>query len=113
MSSSDNNTGAMAAELLGALEKLTSANSQDNSKGRYVKEWFENFFGEKGRVGLVNEAKQAGNRVKEQLGKRDVNHAIFVLADAKATDPLVNTLHSVSYSGLKTVLLVLFRGWEV
>jgi len=101
--------GSLQADLTAALHRLTSASSQDSSKGRAVKDWFELNFGANGKASLVNEAKQAYNRPKEQLGRRDVEHIIFVLADPKARGPIVQTFLDVSYTGLQTVLLIEYK----
>lgn len=95
--------------LSSALRMLTNASSQNSAKGRAVQAWFEENFHARGKASLVNEAKQAYNRPKEQLGKQDVEHMIFVLADPKARNPLINTFLGVSYSGLRSVLLVEYK----
>lgn len=101
--------GSLKSDLVAALHRLTSASSQDSNKGRAVKDWFELNFSANGKASLVNEAKQAYNRPKEQLGRRDIEHIIFVLADPKARDPIVQTFLDVSYTGLQTVLLIEYK----
>ncbi|MBB3015951.1 McrB family protein [Cupriavidus alkaliphilus] len=102
----NNDEQEIASNLRSALQKLAQASPQDSSKGNATRLWFKNHFGVEGRASLVNEPKQAYNRPKEQLGKRDVSHVIFLLASAKAADPLIRTVKSIVYPELKTVLLL-------
>lgn len=102
----DNKDPDIASSLFSALKKLVHASPQDSSKGNAARLWFKDNFGVEGRASLVNEPKQAYNRPKEQLGKRDVSHVIFLLATAKAAGPLIRTVKSIAYPELKTVFLL-------
>lgn len=89
-----------------AIEYLLQADPQSNSKGKKVKEWFLSNFSVAGRVSVVNEAKQAGNRAKEQLSQRDAEHMVFVITDLQAFDRLKAASLRLSYKNLKTIMLI-------
>lgn len=95
------------AELLLELEEaityLREADSQNSSKGKAIKSWFSSNFNQTARASIVNEAKQAGNRAKEQLSKRDADHVIFIITDENAFEPLVRNCLELVYPELKTV----------
>lgn len=93
-----------------AIAALRSADPRNNKKGDQLKQWVSTNFGERARVSIVNEAKQAGNRAKEQLSQRDVEHAIFIVTDEDAFDPLLRHCESLFYPDLRTVFFASTNG---
>lgn len=88
-----------------AIASLRAAAPRNNNKGKQLKQWVSENFGEQARVSIVNEAKQAGNRAKEQLSQREDEHAIFIVTDDEAFSPLERNCRTLLYPDLRTVLL--------
>ena len=93
-----------------SIAALRSADPRNNKKGDHLKLWVSTNFDERARVSIVNEAKQAGNRAKEQLSQRDVDHAIFIVTDKEALAPLVRHCKSLFYPDLRTVFFATAGG---
>ncbi|MEG7359667.1 McrB family protein [Pseudomonas citronellolis] len=89
-----------------AVQYLREADSQNNSKGKLIKDWFSENFGATARASIVNETRQAGNRVKEQLGAQDAQHVVYVVTDPNALEKLINDCRKFLYHGLETILFM-------
>jgi Ni2+-binding GTPase involved in maturation of urease and hydrogenase len=96
---------ATLSGLQAALNYLVAADPQDSTKHKEVKQWFEDNFGVAGRASVVNEAKQAYNRVPEQFKHLDP-HVIFVVKDDDTLGKLIAQVQKKAYAGLQTVLFV-------
>ncbi|SLM26293.1 McrB family protein [Stenotrophomonas indicatrix] len=92
------------ASFHSAIAHLQNSDPRNNAKGKPLKEWALGNFGESLRVSIVNEAKQAGNRAKEQLSQRSAQHAIFIATDEDALAPLIAHCKRLVYPGLRTIL---------
>ncbi len=88
-----------------ALDYMLQAQSQNSHKNKKVREWFTNEIVENGRASVVNEVKQAPNRVTEQFPHGDP-HVIFVYADEKTKESLKKNIFKHRYNDLETVLLL-------
>lgn len=93
-------------DFFNAIQYLREADSQNNNKGKLIKEWYAQNFGTTARASIVNELRQAGNRVKEQLSPQDAQHVIYVVTDPNALDKLINDCQKFLYNGLETVLFI-------
>jgi len=88
-----------------ALDYMLQAQSQNSRKNAKVREWFTTEVLEDGRASVVNEVKQAPNRVTEQFPHSDP-HIIFVYADEKTKESLKKNILKHRYNNLETVLLL-------
>jgi hypothetical protein len=88
-----------------ALDYMLQAESQNSHKNKKVKAWFTNEVVENGRASVVNEVKQAPNRVTEQFPHGDP-HVVFVYADEKTKESLKKNILKHRYNNLETVLLL-------
>lgn len=95
------------ASFHSAIAHLQNADPRNNAKGKPLKEWALRNFGESLRVSIVNEAKQAGNRAKEQLSQRTAQHAVFIVTDEDALAPLIAHCKRLVYPGLRTILFAI------
>lgn len=93
-------------EFFEAIQYLREADSQNNNKGKLIKDWFSDNFGATSRASIVNELRQAGNRVKEQLGAQDAQHVVYVVTDPNALEKLINHCRKFLYPGLETILFM-------
>lgn len=101
---------ALLSGFKDAILVLQSADARNNKKGDQLKQWVSTNFGESARVSIVNKAKQAGNRAKEQLSQRDVINVIFFVTNDDAFDPLVRHCKSLFYPALRTVFFAYAGG---
>lgn len=92
-------------ELNAALEFLVGAAPRNANKHKLLVDWYQKWFGEKGRGSYVTEAKQAYNRPIEQFKHHDP-HVMFVYKDADVPRPLIKTILNNVYPKLQSVVLV-------
>ena len=95
-----------ANDFYEAIQHLRAADSQNNNKGKPLRDWFSENFNVSARASIVNELRQAGNRVKEQLGAQDAQHVVYVVTDPNALEKLINDCRKYLYPGLETVLFM-------
>lgn len=97
----------LATSFENAIKELRNAGARNSNKGAQLKKWFQDNFDAKAQVSIVNQAKQAYNRVSEQLNpKHNADHVVFVVADPKALSPLVSNSLKHVYPNLKTIIFI-------
>ena len=87
------------------IKSLLSANSRNSSKGKIMKEWFQESFSIKAAVSNVKEDKQIGNRIAEQF-KHKAPIVVFVCDEGVNYNNLVSRAIQQRYTSLNTLLII-------
>lgn len=87
------------------IKSLLSANSRNSSKGKVMKEWFQESFSIKAAVSNVKEDKQIGNRIAEQF-KHKAPIVVFVCDKGVNYENLVSRAIQQRYSSLNSLLII-------
>lgn len=91
--------------FINSLEYLVNAKSQDSTKGKFVTQWFADYYNVPGKASYIREQKQVQNRVTEQF-KHGVEHIVFVCHVDVSLNGLAKQIFEYAYQELQSVLVV-------